>query len=278
MRGVIGAEPSPLPPVHSEHQVVALFGGAYNNWAAVQAVVADARRRGAEQVWFLGDTGGFGPHPDRACEVIRELGLPTVQVNYDDSVGNEAEDCACGYTDPRDNHFAQISYDYTLANTHADHRAWLRSMPTEARIVVGGKALHLCHGSPRKVNEFLWESTTPAGFIRSLCDDWDAHAIVCTHTGIHWERRLADGRGVINVGAVGRPANDGRREVWYALLDGRGDRLQTTFVPVAYDWEAVVAQMRSEGLPEEFVETLATGWWTTCLEVLPARERHRGRL
>ena len=277
MRGVIGAPPPPLPELAGDYGRVAVFGGAYNNWAAVTAVVADARRRGAEAVWFLGDVGGFGPLPDRTCEVLRELDLPVVQGNYDDSVGNDAHDCACGYTDPRDNHYAQISYDYTLAHTHRDHKRWLAAMPTEARIRVGGKTLHLCHGSPRRVNEFLWESTTPAGFVGHLCDQWEAHAILCTHTGIHWERRLTDGRGVINVGAVGRPANDGRREVWYALLDASTGRLDTTFVPVAYDWEAVVAAMRAEGLPEAFVETLATGWWTTCLEALPARERHHGR-
>ena len=33
-------------------------------------------------------------------------------------------DCQCGYTDPRDNHFAQLSYDYTLAHTSAENRAW----------------------------------------------------------------------------------------------------------------------------------------------------------
>lgn len=266
-----------LPEVAGEHRRVAVFGGAYNNWLAVDAVVADARRRGADAVWFLGDVGGFGPHPDRACEALRRHGLPVVQGNYDDSVGNSAEDCACGYTDPRDNHFAQISYDYTLANTHADHRAWLRAMPTSARLLVGGHRVHLCHGSPRKVNEFLWESTTPAGFVDHLCRTWQADAIVCTHTGIPWERRLDDGRGVINVGAVGRPANDGRREVWYTMLDGIGARVETTFVPVAYDWERLAAEMTAEGLPPEFIETIATGWWTTCLEILPARERQKGR-
>ena len=35
--------------------------------------------------------------------------------------------------------------------------------------------------------------------------------------------------------------------------------------------------MRAAGLPEEFVETIETGWWTTCLEVLPPTERARGR-
>lgn len=261
----------------SEHRKVALFGGAYNNWLAVEAVIQDARRRGCDAIWFLGDSGGFGPHPDRTVEVLQGAGLGLVQGNYDDSVGNGADDCACGYTDPRDNRFAQISYDYTLANTSEGSRAWLRAMPTEARIRVGTKTVHLCHGSPRRVNEFLWESTTPAGFVRHLCEQNEADLIACTHTGIHWERRLADGRGVVNVGAVGRPPNDGGRAVWYAVLEDRGDRVASSFVPVEYDWERLVQSMRKEGLPPEFVETIATGWWTTCLEILPSKERLRGR-
>ncbi len=36
-------------------------------------------------------------------------------------------------------------------------------------------------------------------------------------------------------------------------------------------------QTLHRGMYEEFVETILTGWWTTCLEILPARERARGR-
>ena len=49
------------------------------------------------------------------------------------------------------------------------------------------------------------------------------------------------------------------------------------FVPVRYDWERLAAEMGDEGLPPEFVETITSGWWTTCLEILPSRERQRGR-
>ena len=82
-----------------------------------------------------------------------------------------------------------------------------------------------------------------------------------------------------NVGVLGRPANDGRTEVWYALLDfgGATGAPALEFVPVGYDHERLAAEMRDEGLPEEFVDTIVTGWWTTCLEVLPARERARSR-
>lgn len=265
-------------PVEAEHSgPVAVFGGIYNNWLALQAAVADARRRGAEAMYFLGDTGGFGPHPDRSVEGLRTLPVVSVAGNYDVSIGASAEDCACGYTDPRDNHFGQLAYDYTLANTSREHRDWLASLPTQRRIRLAGKELLLCHGSPRRVNEFLWESTSPVAFVDHLTETQAAHLVLCTHTGIHWERRLPDGRGVVNVGAIGRPANDGRLCVWYALLRPEGDRIRTELVPLAYDHERLAREMREEGLPPEFVETIETGWWTTCLEILPARERRRGR-
>jgi len=34
--------------------------------------------------------------------------------------------------------------------------------------------------------------------------------------------------------------------------------------------------MRDAGLPRVFAETIETGWWTTCLEIVPPRERARG--
>jgi hypothetical protein len=48
-------------------------------------------------------------------------------------------------------------------------------------------------------------------------------------------------------------------------------------VPVIYDHERLAFEMRSEHLPEEFVTTVLTGWWTTCLEILPVKERRRGQ-
>lgn len=48
-------------------------------------------------------------------------------------------------------------------------------------------------------------------------------------------------------------------------------------MPVEYDHRRLAREMRDERLPEEFVETILTGWWTTCLEILPAKERARGR-
>ena len=256
---------------------LAFFGGVYSNYLALEAAIADARARGVDAMYCLGDLGAFGPHPDRVFPLLIEHEVVTIQGNYDNSIGNELDDCQCGYTDPRDNYFAQISYDYTLANTLAENRRWMQQLPEQLRLEVGPHRLLLCHGSPRKMNEFLWESTTPTHFLDKLADDNDVEVILATHTGIHWRRDLSGGRQFVNVGVLGRPPNDGRTDVWYTLLSySATDGLAIEFIPIEYDHKRLAAEMQAEGLPDEFQQTILTGWWTTCLEVLPAKERKRG--
>jgi hypothetical protein len=126
------------------------------------------------------------------------------------------------------------------------------------------------------MNEFLWESTTPTHFLEFLAETHQVDVMLATHTGIKWQRRLSGDRHFVNVGVLGRPENDGHTNVWYTILGARPD-LTVEFVPVEYDHHRLAQEMRAEKLPEEFVETVLTGWWTTCLEVLPAKERRPGK-
>jgi hypothetical protein len=255
---------------------IAVFGGVYSNAPALRATLEDVRRRDVDAVFCLGDLGGFGPHPDRVYPLLREAGVLVLQGNYDESLASGRTDCACGYTDPRDNHFARISYEYTFSRTSAEHRAWLGTLPRHRRVQLGEHRLLMCHGSPRVINEFLWESSTPAGLLRRFLRDGSADALLCTHTGIKWHRPLGGAAHAVNVGVIGRPENDGTTQVWYTLLTATPD-LQVEFVPVRYDAETLAREMEGERLPAEFVETIRTGWWTTCLENLPAKERARGK-
>jgi len=259
-----------------EYRRVAVFGGVYSNTPALEALLMDARRRDVEAVFCLGDMGGFGPYPDRVFRPLRESGVLAIQGNYDESLVAGRTDCGCGYTDPRDNHYARISYEYTVRHTSTENKAWLGSLPGARRVKLGPHRLLMCHGSPRLINEFLWESATPNGLIQALLSEHETDVILCTHTGIKWHRPLDRDRHLVNVGVIGRPENDGTPRVWYAILTAC-PALEVEFVPLVYDHERLARQMEAEGLPPEFAETIRTGWWTTCLENLPARERQRSR-
>jgi diadenosine tetraphosphatase ApaH/serine/threonine PP2A family protein phosphatase len=265
-----------MSPEHPEYRRIAVLGGVYSNAPALEATLADARRRDVDAVFCLGDMGGFGPHPDRVFPLLREGGVLAIQGNYDESLAAGRTDCGCGYTDPRDNHYARISYEYTFARTSEENKRWLGALPRGRRIRLGPYRVLMCHGSPRVINEFLWESTTPNGLLRALLREHEADVVLCTHTGLKWHRALPDDRHAVNVGAIGRPENDGTPRVWYTVLTA-GPALEAEFVPVHYDHEGLAREMEAEGLPPEFAETIRTGWWTTCLESLPAKERARGR-
>jgi predicted phosphodiesterase len=279
----------------NSRQRIGLFGGVYSNYLALEALLDDAMKRGVQHLYCLGDLGAFGPLPDRVCRILQDARIPIVQGNYDNSIGHGLADCRCGYTDPRDNYFAKLSYDYTFRNTNSHNKTWLQKLPPEIRIRIGPYRILLCHGSPRKMNEFLWESTTSDAFLDWLFRKYDADIIVGTHTGLHWQRETSTGNHFINCGAIGRPPNDGQTTVVYTILDveviqppnrefslaGCDNNavqcgLKVNFVRLNYDYERLAFEMASEGLPEEFIETIRTGWWITCNEILPGKERARG--
>jgi diadenosine tetraphosphatase ApaH/serine/threonine PP2A family protein phosphatase len=255
---------------------IAVFGGVYSNYLALEAVCRDARGRGAQSLYCLGDLGAFGPHPERVFPLLDRHQVTTIQGNYEVSLAARLDDCRCGYTDPRDNRFARLAYEYTAAKTSDAAKDWMGALPGSLRRDFGSRSLLMAHGSPRKVNEFLWRSTSSVPFLARMLDDARADLLLVTHTGLPWHRALPDGRHVVNVGVIGRPANNGRTEVVYALLTD-GGVLEVEWIWVAYDHARLAREMEEERIPGEFVETILTGWWTTCLEILPAKERAEGR-
>jgi len=260
-------------PVEGPYRRVAVFGGIYNNNHALETLLEDAQRRGAEAVYCLGDFGGFGPLPDRIWPLLEKGEVRSIQGNYEESLASGREDCNCGYADPRDNHYAAISYGYTAEKSSEAFKRYMGTLPKRRRLRIGGRELLLAHGSPRQINEFLFHSTSPERFLEVMLDQERCDGLLVTHTGLHWHRHLPSGRDVVNVGVIGRPANDGQTHVWYAIVEEGPEKLGVELVPLAYDHEALARDMRREELPEPFVETILTGWWTTCLEILPARER-----
>ena len=75
---------------------IAVCGGAYANPHATRAWVEDARRRGAELLFCLGDLGGFGAECDAVWPVLVDAGVACLAGNYDVAIGRGDEDCGCG--------------------------------------------------------------------------------------------------------------------------------------------------------------------------------------
>ncbi|HZZ47782.1 MAG TPA: radical SAM protein [Pseudonocardia sp.] len=262
---------------------LAICGGTYSNPYALRAFIARARALGAQRLFCLGDFGAYGAEPEAVWPLLLDNGVECIAGNYEVAIGSGQTDCGCGYTDDADNAFAAIAYDYTFTHTSAEFAAWMRGLDTEHRETIEGVDVHLVHGSTLAVNDFWWESLSQQQHELRVAAS-NADVICCTHSGLPWTRTIARADGgstlVVNVGVLGRPANDGGTNVWFALLDVGPDvpgRASAELVALDYDWEAQATSIRSAGLPEAFAQAVETGHWTTCLEIVPPAERSRGR-
>jgi predicted phosphodiesterase len=235
------------------HERVAVITDVHGNLPALQAALARIDELGIRDVYCGGDLVGYGPHPNEVCALIGERAIPTIYGNYDYAIARDLEDCGCAYVTPHDRELGQRSVDWTLAHTDGRSKDFMRALPFDLRFRVGGHEVHLVHGSPRKVNEYLFEDK-PARLYERLAAAETASALVFGHTHKPWVHDFGGVR-FVNCGSVGKP-KDGDARGAFAVLEPAADGVHATIERVAYDAEAVAAEVRSAGLPAEFADKL----------------------
>jgi putative phosphoesterase len=232
---------------------VAVITDIHANLPALEAALGRIDELGIERVYCGGDLVGYGPHPDEVCALIAERGIPTIYGNYDHAIARDHDDCGCAYVTQHDRELGQLSVEWTLAHTGAASKDFMRGLPFDLRFSVGDHEVHLVHGSPRKVNEYLFEDK-PDSLYERLAAAEDAHALVFGHTHRPWVREHG-GVLFVNCGSVGKP-KDGDPRGAFAVLAPGAEAPQVTIERVGYDARSVADQVVGAGLPAEFAAKL----------------------
>jgi predicted phosphodiesterase len=236
---------------------ITIFGDIHGNMPALTAVLADMDRHGLENRYCLGDLVGYGVQPDEVVATIRERGYPTIMGNYDLGVGQLSDDCGCAYKSATAEALGNRSIAWTNVHTTEETRAFLRTLVDKIELPLGNLRVVLVHGSPRKVNEYLYEDR-PAASLERLLDSVEADVLVCGHTHIPYHRVLPSGRHVINAGSVGKPKDNDNR-AGYVVLSAAGGQVQVEFIRVPYDIEAAATAIEAVEMPDEFAAMLRAG-------------------
>lgn len=234
---------------------IALLSDVHGNRHALEAVLADIDRQRPDRVYCLGDLVGYGAHPNEVIDLIRARGIPTVLGNYDDGVGFDRDECGCAYTDPEMRRLGDLSLAWSKAQVTPENKAFLRSLAPHIRLEVEGKRLLLVHGSPRKINEYVYEDRPPASLER-IAQSAEADLLAFGHTHLPYVKPVA-GVLLVNDGSVGKP-KDGDPRAAYAILE-IGRQITAAIHRVAYDVAQAAAAVRASGLPAHFADLLETG-------------------
>ena len=233
---------------------IAVLTDIHGNLPVLEAALARIDELSVDAIRCGGDLVGYGPWPNEVCRLIEQRGIPTTYGNYDYAIGRDLEDCGCAYRDPHDRELGKRSIDWTLAHTDERSKALMRELPFDLRLELAGRRVRLVHGSPRKVNEYLFEDK-PARTFERIAAGAECDVLVFGHTHQPW---IASYGGVlfVNCGSVGKP-KDGDPRAAFALLEAEsGGGVRASIERVAYDAPAVAEQVAAAGLPGEYAEKL----------------------
>jgi putative phosphoesterase len=232
---------------------VAVITDIHANLSALEAALTWIDEHEVEQTYCGGDLVGYGPRPNEVCRTIEDRGVPTIYGNYDWAIGRDEEDCRCAYVDKHDREIGQLSVEWTLEHTDRPSKDFMRGLPFDLRFELGGKRVRLVHGSPRKVNEYLFEDK-PAKTFERIAAGADCDVLVFGHTHRPWVHEFG-GVQFVNCGSVGKP-KDGDARAGFAVLQSTAGGLRVEIVRVPYAADAVADEMRQVGLPGELAEKL----------------------
>ncbi|MDX1995651.1 MAG: metallophosphoesterase family protein [bacterium] len=238
-----------------------IFGDIHGNLPALEAVFQDMDARGLANLYCLGDLVGYGTFPNEVIARIRERSIPTLMGNYDQGVGNSSDDCGCAYKTESDRRRGEQSIAWTNAHTTEENKAFLRSLPAHIALQLDHLRVLLVHGSPRKVNEYLFEDR-PDDYFERIMDIAEADVLICGHTHLPYHKLLPSGRHVINAGSVGKPKDHDPR-AGYITVTVTGNHVGVEFLRVTYDIEraaqAIEATPEVGGMPHPYAQMLREG-------------------
>lgn len=235
---------------------IAVFADVHSNLYSLEAVLKDIGNRGIEKLYCAGDLVGYGPRPNEVIELIRSRKIPTVMGNYDDAIGNMRLICGCDYKDEESLRLGEMSIAWTRDNTSDESKAWLSGLPADIRETISGYKLLFVHGSPKALNEYLYEST-PDEYLDQLLKENGVDVLICGHTHLPYVKKLKNGL-VVNAGSAGKPKH-GNPNVTYVVIDFIDGIPVPAVIEVAYNYEDTATEIEKFGLPNEFARIVRTG-------------------
>jgi len=245
---------------------VAIISDIHGNLPALEAVLADIARRGADLTVNCGDLLSGPLWPRETADRLIALNLPTISGNH------ERQLLACAQQ--RGSNADQYAFEQTTPA----QREWLATLPDRLEPVPG---VVMVHGRPDSDLDYLLDTIDAADSagvrqatpeeVRARCAGIDAELLVCGHSHHPRVMQLPGGALVVNAGSVGLQAYDddhralhwirnGSPHARYALCErsARG-RWRVALVAVDYDWDAAAQQARRNGAAD-WAQWLQTGW------------------
>lgn len=255
---------------------IALFSDIHANLPALDAFFKDVEGKEVDSIYCLGDLVGYNIWPNEVIEEIKKRRIPTIAGNYDEGIGKNSNECGCSYKTEEEKENGSISISLTNHLISDRNRNYLKHLPAHIKIEFQLKEeklnLLLVHGSPRKVNEYLFEDRPEKSLLRIL-ENADADILCFGHTHKPYHRIINGGeinsphfRHAVNLGSVGKPKDKDTRGCYVILeIDENSsirqkESIKVRFIRFRYDIERAAEAVEQSKLPNVYAENLRNGF------------------
>src|SRR4051812_32318043 len=151
---------------------IALFSDIHANLPALEACFKSIEQQKPDAIYCLGDLVGYNIWPNEVITMIRGRGIATIAGNYDFGIGRRSDDCGCAYKTNEEKEMGKVSIAFTNKIVNDEERTYLRALPAHIRVGFqlndDNLNLLLVHGSPRKINEYLFEDREEKSMLRIM--------------------------------------------------------------------------------------------------------------
>lgn len=241
---------------------IAVVSDIHGNLPALEAVVADFRRRGVDAVANLGDSLSGPLLPRETAQFLM------AQSDWIQLAGNHERQIldvvgACGRSDV----FARTKLGVA-------ELAWIGTLPQHQRIA---EDVFACHATPTTDMVYLLETVEPTHLRVATIEEIDARLegeaaalVLCGHSHTPRSVRTLRGQWIVNPGSVGLPGflargpiphrvQNASPDARYAIVERVQTGWSTSLISVAYDHHSMAALAGRRGRPE-WQRALATGY------------------
>lgn len=236
--------------------LIACFSDPHGNLPALEAAVADARGKGAEQMVCAGDITGYGPFPDNVCRFLQKQAIPAIIGNYDRKVikvAQEGKSAAAGMTPKK-----RKILLWTADHLSRPSLQYLTALPDHLDLqLAGGHRILVVHGSPASLDDAIYPSITRQG-MEAKIGDTRPDVLLCGHTHIPFVKLLG-GILIVNCSSVGHPVDGDPRPAYALIRTAEHAQPHGHIIRFDYDWEQTIAALKKTSLPKALRKDFAEG-------------------
>nr|WP_294925897.1 metallophosphoesterase family protein [uncultured Flavobacterium sp.] len=214
---------------------VGVISDIHGNNYALREVLKVAKQEGVEKLLVLGDIVGYYYHPEIVLEMLSDW-------DYEIIKGNHEELLQELYENRIDSNLLRQKYgkghDEALKNLDEKTLKWLFSLPVQKTIIIDDVCFQLNHGSPRKIDDYIYPDTIVEKLEDCNSEFHDFVLIGHSHYSFSYNCKNSI---LINCGSVGQSRQKGGVAYW-AMIDTYDKSYNIKLVP--YDTRELIDELK----------------------------------